>query len=65
MPKTTITYWNPLSAANSGQWQPLKGLENVAEELTLSQDKDTGEYTRLTRFYPGADTTPYGGKCHP
>lgn len=65
MPKTTITYWNPLSVANSGQWQPLKGLENLAEELTLSRDEDTGEYTRLTRFYPGADTTPYGSKCHP
>ncbi|MBW4578667.1 MAG: cupin domain-containing protein [Tildeniella nuda ZEHNDER 1965/U140] len=65
MPKTTITYWNPLSAAHKGQWQPLKGLENVAEELTLSRDETTGEYTRLTRFYPGADTTPYGGKCHP
>jgi hypothetical protein len=36
----------------------------MAEELTLSIDPDTGEYTRLTRFHPGADTTPLGGKCH-
>lgn len=64
MSKTTITYWNPLSATNNGQWQPIKGLENMAEELTLSQDEATGEYTRLTRFHPGADTTPYGSKSH-
>src|SRR5262245_42876548 len=25
---------------------------------------DDGEYTRLTRFRPGADTTPFGGKSH-
>lgn len=65
MPKSTITYWNPLTSANSGQWQPIAGLEKIAEELTLSRDEETGEYTRLTRFYPGADTTPFGGKSHP
>ncbi len=36
----------------------------MAEEVTLSIDKETGEYTRLTRFLPGADTTPLGGKSH-
>lgn len=35
------------------------------EELTLSMDSLTGEYTRLTRFLPGADTAPFGGKTHP
>jgi ChrR Cupin-like domain len=64
MPKSTITYWNPLNPANHGRWQPIAGLEKVAEELTLSIDEDTGEYTRLTRFHPGADTTPFGGKSH-
>jgi hypothetical protein len=34
----------------------------MAEELTLSVDP--GEYTRLTRFHAGADTTPFGGKRH-
>lgn len=37
----------------------------MAEELTLSIDDETGEYTRLTCFHPGADTTPLGGKSHP
>jgi hypothetical protein len=64
MPKTTITYWNPLSPESKTQWQPIHGLAGLAEELTLSLDAQTGEYTRLTRFLPGADTTPFGGKCH-
>jgi len=64
MAKSTRTYWNPLSPENSGEWQPVAGLEGMAEELTLSLDEQTGEYTRLTRFLPGADTTPFGGKSH-
>ena len=64
MAKTTVTYWNPLRSENSDQWTPVKGLEGTAEELTLSIDEDTGEYTRLTRFQPGTDTTPFGGKSH-
>ncbi|WP_019500283.1 cupin domain-containing protein [Pseudanabaena sp. PCC 6802] len=64
MAKTTATYWNPLSPANRNKWHPIQGLEGIAEELTLSIDEETGEYTRLTRFYPGADTTPCGGKSH-
>jgi hypothetical protein len=65
MAKTTITYWNPLNPDNSAQWKPIDGLQGMAEELTLSIDVETGEYTRLTRFHPGADTTPFGGKSHP
>ncbi len=64
MSKSTATYWNPLDAANKKKWQPVDGLENIAEELTLSIDATTGEYTRLTRFHAGADTTPFGGKSH-
>ncbi|NJL89469.1 MAG: hypothetical protein HC916_06430 [Coleofasciculaceae cyanobacterium SM2_1_6] len=64
MPKSTITYWNALSPENKAQWQPVQGLEGMLEELTLSLDPATGEYTRLTRFFPGADTTAFGGKMH-
>ena len=64
MPKSTITYWNPLEATNAGLWEPVPGLQGAAEQLTLSRDEDTGEYTRLTRFHPGADTTALGGKSH-
>lgn len=64
MPKTTISYWNPLSSENNKQWQSIDGLEGAVEELTLSIDQQTGEYTRLTRFLPGADTSSFGSKSH-
>lgn len=64
MSKSTATYWNTLGPQNAAQWTPVKGIEGIAEELTLSIDNETGEYTRLARFHPGADTTPFGGKCH-
>lgn len=64
MAKSTSNYWNTLAEENRQRWQPVKGLEGIAEELTLSIDAVTGEYTRLTRFLPGADTTPFGGKVH-
>ena len=64
MPKTTRTYWNSLSSEHEGDWQPIEGLEGVAEELTLAVDHETGDYTRLTRFAPGADTSPVGAKTH-
>lgn len=65
MSKSIATYWNPLDLDNSHKWKPILGLEGMAEELTLSLDQDTGEYTRLTRFHPNADTTAFGGKSHP
>lgn len=61
MSKTIINYWNPLNPDNSTCWQPIANLEGMAEELTLSIDADTGDYTRLTRFQPGADTTRFWG----
>lgn len=64
MPKTVATYWNPLASESRPRWTPVSGLEGIAEELTLSIDEESGEYTRLTRFLPGADTTPFGGKSH-
>jgi len=64
MTKTTTTYWNPLSSMHKKKWQPIDGLEGIAEELTLSMDAQSGEYTRLTRFFAGADTTSFGGKSH-
>lgn len=64
MPKSTVTYWNPLSPENQKAWNPIPGLEGSVEELTLSIDLRTNEYSRLTRFLPGADTTTLGGKSH-
>ncbi|MCK9397435.1 MAG: hypothetical protein M0Q44_17835 [Methylobacter sp.] len=48
MMKSTSTYRNTLSEENRERWTPIKGLEGMAEELALSIDPITGEYTRLT-----------------
>jgi hypothetical protein len=64
MAKSTSTYWNALSAESRDRWTPCNGLDGIAEELTLSIDSVSGEYTRLTRFLPGADTSAFSGKCH-
>ncbi|WP_146138403.1 hypothetical protein, partial [Chamaesiphon polymorphus] len=64
MPKSHIVYWNPLSPDNAEKWTPIPGFEGAIEELTLSLDPESGEYTRLTRFHPGADTTSLGSKSH-
>ena len=64
MPKTTITYWNPLSLESQKEWKPVEGLEDMAEEITLAVDENTGDYTRITRFFPGADTTSFGAMTH-
>ena len=64
MSKSTVTYWNPLFEESAAAWQSIEGLDGIAEELTLSIDADSGEYTRLTRFHPGADTGAFGGKSH-
>ena len=64
MAKDTETYWNPLLPANSRRWNPVDGMEGMAEEVTLAIDKATGDYTRLTRFMPGADTSSFGSRSH-
>ncbi len=64
MAKTTISYWNPLTPAHQGCWQPVDNTNGLVEQLTLAIDADNGDYTRLTRFRPDADTSALGGKCH-
>jgi hypothetical protein len=39
-------------------------MDGLAEEVTLAIDEVTGDYTRLTRFKPGADTSSFVAKCH-
>lgn len=65
MPKSITTYWNIFSPHAQNRWTLVNGLGGMAEELTLSLDHETSEYTRLTHFLSGADTTAFGGKTHP
>jgi len=64
MAKSIVTYWNTFQDSSRDKWTPVAGLEEFAEELTLSIDDETGEYTRLTRFKPGTDASAFGAKCH-
>lgn len=63
MPKTTTTYWNVLAAENSDRWKTVEGVTGVAQ-ITLAIDPVTGDYTRLTRFKAGTDTTALGAQTH-
>lgn len=64
MPKSTVTYWNALKPEHSGKWQTIDGSDGLLEQLTLSIDEVTGDYTRLTRFKAGANTKEFGAKSH-
>ncbi|AFY36734.1 hypothetical protein Lepto7376_0292 [[Leptolyngbya] sp. PCC 7376] len=64
MAKTTKTYWNPLHPKNAEQWEVIEGTNGLIEQLFLAIDEETGDYTRLTRFKAGADTTDFGAQIH-
>lgn len=64
MAKSTSTYWNPLNPSNNERWEIIEGTDGLIEQLTIAMDDENGDYTRLTRFKPGADTTAFGGKSH-
>jgi len=64
MSKSTIQYWNTLAATNKSQWSVIADTNGELEQLTLSIDDVTGDYTRLTRFKAGADTSMFGAQFH-
>ena len=64
MSKNTTTYWNVLEAGNASKWEPIEGTDGMLQQLTLTMDDVTGDYTRLTRFQAGADTKKFGAKSH-
>jgi len=63
MAKSTNTYFNALLPENSSQWKVIEGTDGLVEFLTLAED-DNGDYTRLTRFKVGADTSRFGAISH-
>lgn len=64
MAQSTTTYWNPLIPENDSRWEVIDNTRGRIEQLTLAIDEKSGDYTRLTRFKPGADTTSFGPKSH-
>ncbi len=62
--KSTSTYWNPLATAHSLDWQTLDGSDGNLSQLTLAEDPESGDYTRLTKFKSGYSTQAFGSKSH-
>lgn len=64
MAKSTATYWNTLSTDSYAEWQTMDETNGLIEQLTLANDTLSGDYTRLTRFKPGANTSTLGPSVH-
>lgn len=62
--KSTALYWNPLSAENFGHWEAIEGSDGNLMQLTIAEDSESGDYTRLTKFTDGYDTQCFGSKSH-
>lgn len=64
MAKSTTAYWNALDRGNDDLWVVVENTGGLIEQLTLAIDETSGDYTRLTRFRPGADTQQLGAASH-
>lgn len=62
--KTTSQYWNPLDSLNTDQWEDIAGSKGNLKQITVSEDLQTGNYTRLTLFKDGYSTKVFGAKSH-
>ncbi len=62
--KSTVTYWNPLTSENAHQWETIEGSDGNLSQLTIAEDPETGDYTRLTKFKSGYSTKVFGAKSH-
>jgi hypothetical protein len=62
VPKPELEFADPLA---QGEWRAIdEDKTGELEEMILSFDPETGDYTRLLRFPPGADTTINGTLTH-
>ncbi len=62
--KSTKTYWNPLAQENDAAWEVMEGSDGNLSQLTIAEDPETGDYTRLTKFKSGYSTESFGAKTH-
>jgi len=63
VPKAEREFFDPLRD-QALQWRAVKGDQSGLEEMILSKDPRTEDYTRLLRFPPGADTSGAGTLAH-
>ena len=62
--KSTRTYWSRLAEQNSSEWEIIDGSDGNLSQLTLAEDPESGDYTRLTKFKSGYSTESFGAKSH-
>ena len=62
--KSTCAYFNPLDSSYSDKWEEVEGSSGNIFQLTIAEDKETGDYTRLTKFKNGCSTEIFGAKSH-
>jgi len=62
--KTTQKYWNPLDTENAQKWEDVDGSNGNLQQVTVAYDKESGDYTRLTKIKAGYSTEAYGAKSH-
>ncbi len=62
--KSTTEYWNPFVPQNSDKWEEIDGFDGQLLQLTLAEDPESGDYTRLTKFGDGCSTQKIGPKSH-
>ena len=63
MAKSTNSYFNALLPENADKWEVIDGTDALVEFYTLAVDGN-GDYTRLTRFKAGANTSAFGAISH-
>ncbi|MEL6383656.1 MAG: cupin domain-containing protein [Cyanobacteria bacterium J06626_18] len=62
--KSTSLYWNPLSSDCHDKWEIVEGTEGKISQITIAEDPETGDYTRLTKFANGYSTEAFGPQRH-
>ena len=59
MPKPEYEFFEPSHFPE----RQVGGIRGLTERI-LSEEPETGDYTRILRFAPGTDTTPMGVQRH-
>ena len=62
--KSITTYWNPLAIENSSAWEVIENSDGNLSQLTIAEDLESGDYTRLTKFKNGYNSQAFGAKSH-
>lgn len=62
--KSFTQYWNPLAPENREKWTEVADTNGNIRQLTLTEDPELGQYTRLTWFAAGYSTEKFGPQVH-